>query len=50
VNPGGAVSPGKEYEEVRNFIMNELLHLADKNGRLLIDRVYRKEEIYHGKF
>jgi predicted AlkP superfamily phosphohydrolase/phosphomutase len=48
--PHGVVSPGKEYEEVRNFIMNELLHLVDKKGKRVVDRVYRKEEIYHGKF
>jgi predicted AlkP superfamily phosphohydrolase/phosphomutase len=48
--PQGIVSPGKEYEEVRDFILNGLLNLTDGRGCKVINRVYRKEEIYHGEF
>jgi predicted AlkP superfamily phosphohydrolase/phosphomutase len=48
--PQGIVVSGKEYKQVRNRIITQLLNLRDKKGRQLIDRVYRKEEIYHGKF
>jgi predicted AlkP superfamily phosphohydrolase/phosphomutase len=46
--PQGVVSPGREYEDVRDAIAAGLLSLTDRNGQKLLDRVYRKEEIYHG--
>ena len=48
--PEGIVSPGKDYEEVRNAIAAGLISLTDGRGRRIFDRVYRKEEIYHGRF
>jgi predicted AlkP superfamily phosphohydrolase/phosphomutase len=47
--PRGSVSPGKEYEKVRDSLANALLSLRSDCGKALVDRVYRKEEIYHGK-
>jgi predicted AlkP superfamily phosphohydrolase/phosphomutase len=46
--PQGAVSPGQEYEEIRETIAKELLALTHAGGQKLLDRVFRKEEIYHG--
>jgi len=42
------VAPGQEYEEVREAIAKGLLALTDAHGLKLFDRVFRKEEIYHG--
>jgi predicted AlkP superfamily phosphohydrolase/phosphomutase len=46
--PQGAVSPGQEYEEIRETIAKELLAVTHADGQKLLDRVFRKEEIYHG--
>jgi predicted AlkP superfamily phosphohydrolase/phosphomutase len=46
--PQGAVSPGQEYEEVREVIAKGLLALTDADGQKLLDRVFRKEEVYRG--
>ena len=46
--PQGSVSPGQEYEKIRETIAKELLALTDAHGQKLLDRVFRKEEIYHG--
>jgi len=46
--PQGTVAPGHEYEEVREAIAKGLLALTDAHGLKLFDRVFRKEEIYHG--
>ena len=46
--PQGTVSPGQEYEQVRETIAKELLALTDARGLKLLDRVFRKEEVYHG--
>jgi predicted AlkP superfamily phosphohydrolase/phosphomutase len=48
--PLGVVFPGQEYESVRKTIAAGLLSLTDRNGKKLIDRVFQKEEIYHGSF
>jgi predicted AlkP superfamily phosphohydrolase/phosphomutase len=48
--PEGAVFPGQEYEEVRETIAKRLIDLTDAHGRRLFDHVYRKEQIYHGKY
>lgn len=46
--PQGAVSPGQEYEEIRETIAKKLLALTDADGQKLFDCIFRKEEIYHG--
>jgi predicted AlkP superfamily phosphohydrolase/phosphomutase len=47
--PRGSVDPGAEYERVRAQLADELLELRDPNdGSLMIERVFRREEIYHG--
>lgn len=47
----GIVEPGGEYEEVRDFIITELLKLRDpESGESVVEAVYRKEEIYEGPY
>ena len=50
-NPQGTIDPGEPYERVRDFILDALLRLQDEeDGRLIMERVFKKEEIYHGPF
>lgn len=50
-NPDGIVQPGDEYELVRQDIIERLRNLADpKTGEPLDIQVFRKEEVYHGKY
>lgn len=45
----GTVEPGEEYEAVRNKIRSRLLLLTDpRDGKPLVDRVWFREELYHG--
>ncbi len=45
----GIVRPGKEFEEVRESIIQELKRLVDgETGEPLIDEIYRKEDLYSG--
>lgn len=47
--PGGIVEPGREYGELREFIIDELYKLKDpESGEKIIDQVYKREEIYSG--
>ncbi|UCD57563.1 MAG: hypothetical protein JSV16_00185, partial [Candidatus Hydrogenedentota bacterium] len=47
--PEGQVDPGKEYENVRSQIIEALTDLQDPDtGEHIIDRVYRREELYEG--
>jgi predicted AlkP superfamily phosphohydrolase/phosphomutase len=46
--PAGIVEPGAQYEEVRERIIAGLLSLRDHEGRALVRRVYRGEELYSG--
>lgn len=49
--PKGTVQPGKDYEELRTQIIAKLSDLADpETGEAVVERVYRREELYHGKF
>ncbi len=51
VRPQGIVQPGEEYEEVKAYIGSQALALLDpRTGEPLIERVYRREEIYAGPF
>jgi hypothetical protein len=50
-DPEGAVHPGDEYEEVRDTLVKALpTKLRDKTGAVVIERVYRKEELYSGEY
>jgi predicted AlkP superfamily phosphohydrolase/phosphomutase len=47
--PRGSVEPGAEYERVCAQLEEELLALRDpEDGAPMVERVYRREEIYHG--
>jgi predicted AlkP superfamily phosphohydrolase/phosphomutase len=49
--PQGIVQPGREYEELRDRITREALALRDpRTDELLVQRVYRREEIYSGPY
>lgn len=49
-DPEGIVSPGEEYENLRTFLIEELQKLRDPDdGKLIVEKAYRKEEIYHGQ-
>jgi len=45
----GTVSPGSEYESLRNWLIEGLRTLIDPDtGEPAVDKVYRGEEVYHG--
>lgn len=46
--PAGIVEPGAAFEEVRERLARSLLDLRDPEGRAIIEKVLRREEIYHG--
>ena len=51
VRPQGIVQPGREYEELKEWIAAEALALRDpRSGEPLVERVYRREEIYSGPY
>jgi predicted AlkP superfamily phosphohydrolase/phosphomutase len=48
--PLGSVDPGKEYESLREELVQSLSGLQDpESGELMIERIYRREEIYSGE-
>jgi len=48
--PQGSVDPGKEYEALREELVQSLSGLRDPDGgEPMIERVYRREEIYSGE-
>jgi predicted AlkP superfamily phosphohydrolase/phosphomutase len=48
--PQGSVDSGKEYEALRKDLTESLLGLTDPDtGEPMIERVYRREEIYSGE-
>jgi predicted AlkP superfamily phosphohydrolase/phosphomutase len=48
--PLGSVGPGEEYEALRDELAQALSSLADPDsGEPMIERVYRREEIYSGE-
>ena len=51
-DPQGAVHPQDEYEEVRDSLVKALPHKLRNplNGETIIERVYRKEELYSGDY
>ena len=47
--PYGIVQPGRDYEAIRERIMEDLKMLKDPiSGQPVIDKVMKREEIYHG--
>lgn len=47
--PAGTVAWGKEYQRVREQLAERLMNFADPwTHRPLVERVYRREELYHG--
>jgi predicted AlkP superfamily phosphohydrolase/phosphomutase len=51
VRPQGIVQPGREYEEIKDRIAQAALALRDpRTGEPLVERVYRREEIYDGPY
>lgn len=49
--PQGIVQPGEEYESLREEIIIRLLELRDpETGEPVVERVYRREEIYSGPY
>ena len=49
--PNGTVQPGREYEELVEFVKGKLLELSDpQTGKRLIRKVYRKHELYNGPY
>ncbi len=48
-DPFGAVNPGEEYETLRERIIRQLYKLKDpETGEHIVEKVYRKEEVYAG--
>jgi predicted AlkP superfamily phosphohydrolase/phosphomutase len=51
VRPQGIVRPGREYEELKDRLVQEAQALRDpRTGEPLVDRVFRREEIYDGPY
>jgi predicted AlkP superfamily phosphohydrolase/phosphomutase len=51
VHPEGIVQPGPEYEQLKEWIVREALVLRDpRTKEPLVERVYRREEIYSGRY
>jgi len=51
VRPQGIVQPGHEYEEIKGSIAQAALSLRDpRTGQPLVERVYRRDEIYSGPY
>jgi predicted AlkP superfamily phosphohydrolase/phosphomutase len=49
--PKGIVKPGKEYETLQNFLVDELYKLEDpETGERIVDKVFRREELYAGPY
>ncbi len=49
--PFGSVNPGREYEETVKEIISRLRETSDpETGETLLGEIYRKEEIYSGRY
>lgn len=49
--PAGIVEPGADYERLIEDIVGRLDQLVDPlDGRKVVDRVYRRSEVYHGPY
>lgn len=48
--PMGIVNPGKEYESLRDVLIDKLMTLRDpESGEQVVDKVFKNEEVYHGE-
>lgn len=47
--PNGVVEPGEEYDKLRDAIIRDLSALRHQDGEPVVDQIWKKEEIYHGK-
>lgn len=48
--PYGIVSPGKEYENLRDYLIAKLYECRDvKTGQKVVEKVFKGEEVFHGK-
>ncbi len=48
--PRGIVEPGEEYERLRDRLISELEGVRDTAGKVIVEKAYRREEIYRGPF
>jgi len=49
--PNGKVKPGKQYEDLVLELISKLKELRDpKTGKVIFDRIYRKDQIYSGPY
>ena len=49
--PHGAVSPGAEYEQVRDELIDRLRELRDPDtGQAIATAIHRREQVYHGPY
>jgi len=49
--PQGIVQPGREYEQIRSRLMEQLGQLRDEvSGEKLVSAVYRREDLYSGEY
>jgi predicted AlkP superfamily phosphohydrolase/phosphomutase len=49
--PKGIVARGEEYEQVRDYLLTQLLQAKDyKTGQRVIREVFKKEEVLKGKY
>lgn len=47
--PEGIVEPGKDYEDVRDRLIEKLLNIRDpKTGERIVEKVIKREEVFHG--
>ena len=50
-DPKGTVRPDKEYEEVRSYLINELVDMkCPESGEPIVDSVNKREDIYWGNY
>jgi predicted AlkP superfamily phosphohydrolase/phosphomutase len=49
--PEGVIKPGKEYENLRDFLVDELYKLKDpETNEKIVNKVYKREELYTGPY
>jgi len=50
-DPKGIVKPGREYEDLRNYIIQELESLrCPYTGQNVVEKAYKREEVYFGDY
>lgn len=50
--PQGAVSPGEEYNEVREALIKGITEklIDNESGQPVVERIYKKEDLFNGKY